>query len=53
VTTMAATDGTPTARVVMAFVLGETVALFGLTIGAHRPSSAFRSRGRGAPVRTS
>jgi O-antigen/teichoic acid export membrane protein len=53
VTTMAATDGTPMARVVMAFVLGETVALFGLTVGAHRPSSAFRSRGRGAPVRTS
>jgi hypothetical protein len=47
---VAFTSGTPTARVVNAFVLGEMVALMGLTFGAHRSSVASRRRGHTAPL---
>jgi O-antigen/teichoic acid export membrane protein len=47
---VAVTNGTPTARVVTAFVLGEAVALVGLTVGAHRLSIASRLRSRTAPL---
>jgi O-antigen/teichoic acid export membrane protein len=41
---VASTGGTLTARVVIAFVVGEAVALLGLLVGASRPSIASRVR---------
>ena len=49
--TMGTVSGTPTARVVSAFVFGEAVALLGLTLGARHPSIAARLRGWRATVR--
>ena len=51
--TMGIVSGTPTARVVSAFVFGEAVALLGLTLGARHPSIAARLRGWRATVRGS